>query len=112
MNREFEKCQFCGEDLELKRVWSSLFGCEYYMREKAHKCKPKYYLDVEFKPKEGIKMEENKEKFISERNAVIKEFAENLKELLTGWCTDPTDEEIEYTIDNLVREMTDDENDR
>lgn len=34
----------------------------------------------------------------------VKEFAERLKENLIGWDTDPTDEEIEYTINNLVKE--------
>lgn len=106
MDRRFTKCQFCGEDIELRRIWSTLTGCECYIRKEPHKCKPKYYLDIEFKPKESIEMEANKEKSISERNTAIKEFAENLKELLTGWCTDPTDEEIEYTINELVKKMT------
>lgn len=35
----------------------------------------------------------------------VKEFAERLKEELTGWETDPTDEEIKWVIDNLVKEM-------
>lgn len=28
-------------------------------------------------------------------------YLEDAKEALTGWETDPTDEEIEYTLDNL-----------
>ena len=28
-------------------------------------------------------------------------YVEDAKEALTGWETDPTDEEIEYTLDNL-----------
>ena len=27
--------------------------------------------------------------------------AEDAKKALLGWCTDPTDDDIEYTIDNL-----------
>ena len=29
-------------------------------------------------------------------------YLEDAKEALTGWDTDPTDEEIEYTLDNLL----------
>jgi chromosome segregation ATPase len=35
----------------------------------------------------------------------IKEFAARLKEALTGWETEPTDEEIEYVIDEITEEM-------
>lgn len=39
------------------------------------------------------------------RTETIKFFAERLKDSLTGWETEPTDEEIEYTIDNLVKKI-------
>lgn len=35
----------------------------------------------------------------------IKEFAERLKAELTGWETDPTDEKIEFTIEQSAKEM-------
>lgn len=44
------------------------------------------------------------------RAEAIKLFAKRLKKRLTGWDTDATDEEIKYTIDNLVQEMAGDEN--
>jgi DNA repair ATPase RecN len=39
------------------------------------------------------------------RAEAIKEFAERVKEELTGWETDPTDEEIEFTIAHIAKEM-------
>lgn len=41
-----------------------------------------------------------------------KVFAEKLKKSLTGWDSDPTDEEIEYVIDKLLKEMEGANNDR
>ena len=35
----------------------------------------------------------------------VRDFAEKAKKELTGWETDPKDEEIEWVIDNLVKEM-------
>ena len=40
----------------------------------------------------------------SARADAFKEIAKRLKEDLTGWETEPTDEEIEWVIDNLVKE--------
>lgn len=37
--------------------------------------------------------------------AGIKKFAERAKEGLIGYKTDPTEEEVEYVIDNLVKEL-------
>ena len=45
-------------------------------------------------------------------NDTIETFVEKLKESLTGWNTDPTDEEIEYVIDKLLKEMVGANNDR
>ena len=63
---------------------------------------PKLQYSLERANKYGRDLEENTKRFYIEG---VKEFAERLKENLIGWDTDPTDEEIEYTIDSLVKEM-------
>ena len=40
------------------------------------------------------------------KTEAYKEFAELSKERLTGWDTDPTDEEIEDTLDYVLEELT------
>lgn len=61
---------------------------------------------------EYIVRKELKSKLKTTKADAIKEFAEKLKESLTGWNTDPTDEEIEYVIDKLLKEVVGANNDR
>lgn len=52
------------------------------------------------------------EKFENAKDEAVKEFAKSVKFFLTGWFANPTDEEIEYTIDSLLKEMVGESNDR
>jgi hypothetical protein len=64
-----------------------------------------YYSFIDVKNAFGAGMKVEARKNDDARAETIKEFAERLKNLLLGWETEPTDEEIERIIDNLVKEM-------
>ena len=93
INRQNKTIYRLQQDNNLLRV--RLDGCE-------RDIIPKLQCSLERANKYGRDLEENTKRFYIEGG---KEFAERLKENLIGWDTDPTDEEIEYTIDSLVKEM-------
>ena len=82
---------------------------EWYTTRKCREHLAKEALDLIQRQQERIeRLKDNLDAVLAERadhTEAINEFADRLKENLTGWATDPTDEEIDYTINNLVKEM-------
>ena len=59
MAKKITKCQFCGGNIKWIKGYWNLFGIETYFPG-PHKCKPKFYVEVNLK--EGtVDIVENKE---------------------------------------------------
>lgn len=95
------------------------YSCDYWLLKSALDLIKRQQAEIEILEQSCQEMSKDVKRlwkdcdfFEDKATNTAKVFAEKLKESLTGWDTDPTDEEIEYVIDKLLKEMVGANNDR